>query len=74
MATKTKQRIYVVGASERLIRAQTIVQARNHVAKQTIDVRLASQDDLIALAATRKVEQAVEDVATEQLPLGGDNT
>lgn len=67
--TKAKQRIYVVGTEERLVRAQTSIQARNHVAKQTIDVRLATQDDLIKLAASRKVEQAVEDVATIPLPL-----
>lgn len=64
-----KQRIYVVGTEERLVRAQSGIQARNHVAKRTIDVRLASQDDLIKLAASRKVEQAIDDVATEPLPL-----
>lgn len=64
-----KQRIYVVGTEERLVRAQTGVQARNHVAKATIDVRLASQEDLIKLAASRKVEQAVDDVVTLPLPL-----
>ena len=70
----TKQRIYVVGTEERLVRAASTVQARNHVAKATIPVRVPTQDDLIKLAGGgRKVEQASDDLATQPLPLGTDN-
>lgn len=69
MTKKAAQRIYVVGPEERLVRAQTPVQARNHVAKATLGSRLATQDDLIRLAPSRKVEQAVDDDQTLPLPI-----
>jgi hypothetical protein len=70
----TNKRIYVVGTDERLVRAANAVQARNHVAKATIGVRVASQEDLVKLAGSRKVEEAVDDPHTAPLPLGTDNT
>lgn len=59
-------RIYVVGNSQadgavtsrRLVRAANSTQARNHVARETIAVRVASQDDLVALAGKVAVETA----------------
>jgi hypothetical protein len=61
-----KTRIYIVDSKDsaaRLIRAANKVQARNHAARDTFTVGLASQDDLImALGAGVKVENAnVED-------------
>lgn len=46
----TKRRIYVVGG-KRLVRSYGPTSARNHVAKDTIKVELASQDTLIELIA-----------------------
>jgi hypothetical protein len=42
----------------RLVRADNKVQAVNHVARMTIKAELASQDDLVKLAGTIKVEDA----------------
>lgn len=68
-------RIYVVGTDERLIEATNTVQARNHVAKHTIPVRRASQQDLVRLltAGARTIEKAVEDDTTQEMPLGVEN-
>jgi len=55
-------RIYLVmGApcGPRLIRAANKAQARNHVSRETLTAKLASQDDLIvAVNAGVKVEEA----------------
>ena len=61
-----KTRIYIVDqkdAAARLVRATNKVQARNHAARDTFTVALATQDDLIAaVGAGVKVEDAkVED-------------
>lgn len=58
MATAT--RIYKV-AAKRLVRAANAAQARNHVARESITVEVASQDDLVTMvAAGTKVETAGE--------------
>lgn len=59
-------RIYAVGNSEgtRLVRAATQAQALRHVAKSSYDVRVASQNDLVATIGTgAKVEEAGADEA-----------
>lgn len=59
----SKTRVYIVEAkadgAERLIRSANALQARSHVAKDSYETRVASQDDLIRLvAAGVKVEVA----------------
>lgn len=66
------KRIYLVAPStpkdgappsalgERLIRATNVAQARNHAARETFAVNVASQDDLVRLLGTVKVENAGE--------------
>ena len=63
--TKTPRRIYLVrhadSGTERLIRASTAAQARNHAARDTIAVDVASQDQLVALltaAEPARIEDA----------------
>ena len=50
---KTPRRIYLVRhkdtGAERLIRAATAAQARNHAARDTIEVDVAGQEQLVAL-------------------------
>jgi len=63
---KTPTRIYVVThkvtGSIRLIRATQPGPARNHVAKSLLDVRVASQDDLVKCVGDKiTVEVAGED-------------
>ncbi len=62
---KTPRRIYLVRhtdtGAERLIRASTAAQARNHAARDTIAVDVASQDQLVALltaAEPARIEDA----------------
>ena len=74
-----RQRIYLVeedGADARLVRAATAAQARNHVSRETYAVKVASQEDLIAvLAAGGQVEDvSTEDAATEEPGAGNDPT
>ena len=64
---KTPRRIYLVRAvdtgAERLIRAATVAQARNHAARDTLEVSVATQDQLVALLTgldTVAVEDASE--------------
>lgn len=58
MATAT--RIYKV-AGTRLVRAANVAQARNHVARESIAVEVASQDDLVTMVGGgTKVETAGE--------------
>jgi hypothetical protein len=59
------QRIYLTihGESSRLIRASTPAAARNHVAKNSIIVSVASQDDIVRMISDGRV---VED--TTSLP------
>lgn len=51
--TKASKRIYLVRntdtGDERLIRAATAAQARNHAARDTLAVAVATQDQLVAL-------------------------
>ena len=60
-------RIYLVRneQAKRLVRAANSSQARNHVARESITVAVASQDDLIALAGKVKVEVAGAEPASE---------
>lgn len=61
------KRYYLVRAGDklRLVRATNKVQARNHVARETISVELATQDDLIGVARELKPENAVEEPPTD---------
>lgn len=64
-----QQRIYLTahGDDKRLIRATSQAIARNHIARNSIAVTVASQDDIVALvSAGRKVEEtSAEPVQTE---------
>ena len=56
-------RIYVVGKkgsddTRRLVKASSQAQAMRHVAKDVLWAGVATQDDLVALAPTVKVEEA----------------
>lgn len=54
MTDATKTRVYVVevsGQAPRLVRASHPLHAQRHVMEQIVQVRLASQDDLIELMA-----------------------
>lgn len=74
---KTVTRIYLVRhtdtGAERLVRAANAVQARNHAARDTIDVNVATQDQLVALltsGTTVAVEEAQrKDEDTTQLEM-----
>lgn len=63
---KTPRRIYLVRhkdtGAERLIRASTAAQARNHAARDTIEVDVASQEQLVALL-TGMEPARIEDAA-----------
>lgn len=67
-----QQRIYLVthGDNKRLIRAISQANARNHIARNSIAVAVASQDDIVALISTG---QKVEETSNEpvQLEIGG---
>lgn len=65
---KTPRRIYIVRhtdtGAERLIRATTAAQARNHAARDTIEVDVASQEQLVSLltgAEPARIEDATHD-------------
>lgn len=63
----TTKRIYVVQKAgteqRRLIRASNVAQARNHVARDTLQVAVASQDELVSLVSGgARVEDAGEQV------------
>lgn len=63
----TPKRIYVVQKAgteqRRLIRASNVAQARNHVARDTLQVAVASQDELVSLVSGgARVEDAGEQV------------
>lgn len=58
-----QQRIYLVGQGQtmRLVRATHRAQALGHVARKTINVKVASQDELVhALASGVSIEAASE--------------
>lgn len=73
--TKPKhQRIYLVGHGQemRLVRAAHRAQAINHVARSLINVKVASQDELVhALGMGTTVETAT-DYETAELPFDAD--
>ena len=57
----SNSRIYVVRASDstcRLVRAANQVQAVRHAAKAEFTAAVATQDDLVELLPTHKVEEA----------------
>lgn len=61
----TPKRIYIVKDNDarRLIRAANVAQARNHVARDTLQVAVASQDELVSLVSGgARVEDAGEQV------------
>lgn len=65
--TKAPKRIYIVRnedtGDERLIRAANVAQARNHAARDTLKVAVATQDQLVALLTgdeKHEVEEAGE--------------
>jgi hypothetical protein len=63
------QRIYIVGTGNgvRLVRAAHRAQALSHAARSVMNVKVATQDDLVmALSEGIKVENAVE-AETEEL-------
>lgn len=72
---KQKQhRIYLVGhgTETRLVRAAHRAQAVGHVARSLINVKVASQDELVhALGMGTKIEMAT-DQDTAELPFGDD--
>lgn len=64
-APKTPRRIYLVrhadSGNERLIRATNAAQARNHAARDSIAVEVASQEQLVAMltsAEPARIEDA----------------
>lgn len=66
------QRIYKaeVGGQSRLVRAANQAQVRNHIARDTIKVSVASPDDVYDLAVAGKpVEETGE--KPEQVEIGG---
>jgi hypothetical protein len=68
----TPRRIYLVRhadtGAERLVRALTPAQARNHAARDTITVAVATQDQLVTLLTSGDWHGEVEDAA----PIGED--
>lgn len=76
MTPKTPRRIYIVRykdtGAQRLIRAVSAAQARNHAARDTIEVDVADQEQLVALLTgpePARVEDASQrDDATEAPP------
>ena len=64
----TAKRVYIIRNSEtgdkRLVRAVNASRARNHVARDTLTVKVASQDQLIALLAGEE-RVTVEDAGGE---------
>lgn len=64
------QRIYVAthGESKRLIRASTPAAARNFIARDSIKVEVAGQDDLVQMvSAGRVVEETTTEVNQKEL-------
>ena len=63
----TPTRVYITKQDDkvRLVRAVNVAQARNHVARDSISVEVASQDDLIAYL-TAVPPLSVEEAAARQ--------
>lgn len=68
MSTKAPKRIYLVRNSEtgaeRLIRAVNVAQSRNHAARDTLAVAVATQEQLVSLL-TGDERVAVEEAGVE---------
>ena len=66
--SKAPKRIYLVRntdtGDERLIRATNAAQARNHAARDTLAVAVATQDELVALL-TGEQKHEVEEAGAE---------
>jgi len=66
------KRIYLVRnvdtGDERLIRAANAAQARNHAARDTLSVEVASQDQLVALLTEADVPVRIEEAGRESEP------
>lgn len=62
------QRIYLTihGESSRLIRASTPAAARNHVAKNSIHVAVASQDDIVRMIQDGRVVEETTEAAVQK--------
>lgn len=67
------ERIYAVfnGNSGRLVRAKNRAQALSHVAQSTFNIRVASQNDLVALLGNGAKVESVRDPDQEELDLTG---
>lgn len=68
-----QKRIYIVGHGQtvRLVRAAHRSQALGHVARSIINVKVATQDELVeTLLKGVAVEEASNDAETGELPLG----
>ena len=65
------ERIYVVyhGATGRLVRAKSRAQALSHVAQSTFNVRVASQNELVALLGQGTEVESVKDAGQAELEL-----
>ena len=69
----TPTRVYITNQAGvvRLVRAANVAQARNHVARDSISVEVASQDNLIAYLTAvppLPVEDATSKAATDTTP------
>ena len=64
-------RIYIAthGESKRLIRANTPSAARNHIARDSITVKVASQDDLVKMVSAGRVVEETQ-AGPVQLEMG----
>lgn len=64
------KRIYLAthGESKRLIRANNPAAARNHIARDSIQVSVASQDDIVEMVSSgRKVEETGNEPVQKEL-------
>lgn len=61
---KAASRVYVVSnnGTDYLVRAANQAQALKHIVKSYVEVRVASQDDLLLLAGTLKVQEASSEI------------
>lgn len=66
------ERIYAVyhGSRGRLVKAKNRAQALSHVAQSTFNIRVASQDDLVALLKSGTEVENVRDPDQPELDLG----
>ncbi len=69
------ERIYAVyhGTTGRLVRAKNRAQALSHVAQSTFNIRVAGQDDLVALLGQQVKVESVRDADQNELDLAGES-